>query len=267
MAPQRPKSRLTREESEGLDRFLAEYSASSFDRPSVAVDVVLVTVIDERLRVLLIRRHEHPSKGRWSLPGGFVGLKESLDEAAGRVLRQKAGLDNLYLEQLYTFGDIRRDPRTRVISVAYYALVPAERLAGSLDHHDDRMLARLEVPWSGEEGGPVGLLADAGQTLPIAFDHQSIVGMTVKRLRGKVDYAPIGYELLPATFTLRQLQVVHQAILARPLNKDAFRRRMLATGALKPTGRFESEVGHRPAELYRVNAPSARTPGQGGRHG
>jgi 8-oxo-dGTP diphosphatase len=267
MAPQRPQPRSPRDETEGLDQFLVEYNASSFDRPSVAVDVVLVTVIDELLRVLLIQRQEHPSKGRWSLPGGFVGVKESLDEAAGRVLRQKAGLKDLFLEQLYTFGDVRRDPRTRVISVAYYALVPAERLAGSLDHHDDRTLARLQVPWSGEEGGAVTLIDQAGRSLPIAFDHESIVGMTVKRLRGKVDYAPIGYELLPPTFTLRQLQVVHQAILARPLNKDAFRRRMLATGALRPTGRYESEVDHRPAELYRVNAPSARTPGQGGRHG
>jgi 8-oxo-dGTP diphosphatase len=245
--------------------FLASYRVSDFDRPSVAVDVVLLTVDAGSMRVLLLRRDEHPFRGSWALPGGFVGMSESLDEAAARVLRQKALLGGVYLEQLYTFGAVDRDPRTRVVSVVYYALVEPDRLRGVTDAEDAaRCLARLEVAWEREAGGDASAVGTGGDglssgesELPLAFDHASILGMVVKRLRGKLDYAPIGFELLPAEFTLRRLQSVHETILGRPLNKDAFRRRMLATGMLTPTGKREDEVGHRPAELYRFVTKAA----------
>lgn len=228
--------------------FLAEYRAEGFERPSVAVDVALVTVRGGELRVLAIRRAEHPHSGAWQLPGGFVRMDESLDGAAARVLADKAGIENVFIEQLYTFGQLDRDPRTRVITVAYYALIDPSRLD---DLADDARLALISVPWEGETGGPV-TLSDDGDDLAVAFDHDRIVGLVVQRLRGKLNYAPVGYELLPDEFTLFDLQRIHETILGRSLNKDSFRRRMLASGELEATGRRRTGVGHRPAELYRV---------------
>lgn len=214
----------------------------------MSVDVVVLTVADGKIQALLIRRTELPQRGRWALPGGLVLKGESLDQCAARVLREEAGLAGVYAEQLYTFGVPKRDPRGRVISVSYLALVDAVRLA---DHADgEAVVATLGVPWGGQTGGPVTLQA-AGRTLTLAFDHAEILGLAVKRLRGKLDYAPIGFELLPRSFTLRQLQEIHEAILGRSVNKDSFRRRLLATGWLRATAERESAVAYRPAELYR----------------
>ncbi len=235
--------------------FLAAYDATEFDRPSLAVDVVILTVIDGGLQVALVERAEHPDKGRWALPGGFVRIDESLDSAATRVLTEKAGLSDVYLEQLYTFGDPGRDPRTRVVSVAYYALVDQARLESA--HDSGLVFGRIDVPWEGETGGPVDVRTGPGRELPLAFDHADILGMAVKRIRGKLDYTPIGFQLLPEKFTLRRLQDVHETILGRTFNKDSFRRRMLSSGLLEATGERESEVGHRPAELYRFTKRSA----------
>src|SRR5262245_49778532 len=158
-------------------------------RPAVAVDVVALTVEEGALKVALHRRPHAPARGAAALPGGFAGIDESLDAAAARVLEQKAGLAGVFLEQLYTFGDPRRDPRGRVISVAYYALVDARRFTV---RGERAMTARLRVPWKGETGGPVDALDDAGRPLPLPFDHPDILGMAVKRLRGKLDYTPVG---------------------------------------------------------------------------
>ena len=235
--------------------FLAAYDATEFDRPSLAVDLAILTVIDGHLEVALVEREEHPAKGHWALPGGFVQMDESLDRAAIRVLAEKAGLTDVYLEQLYTFGEPTRDPRTRVISVGYYALVDHARLAPGAD--TSVTFGRIDVPWEGETGGPVEAHSQIGEEMPLAFDHADILGMAVKRIRGKLDYTPIGFQLLAETFTLRRLQDVHETILGRTLNKDSFRRRMLASGLLEATGERESEVGHRPAELYRFTKRSA----------
>lgn len=241
-------------------RFLAGYDAADYERPSVTVDVVAMTVDGPGLGALLVRRREAPQRGRWALPGGFVGLSESLDRAALRVLREKAGLRGVYLEQLYTFGAPGRDPRTRVISVSYMALVDRDRLGKVAATRDgDAVLAQLEVPWSGQAGGPVG--ASAGNApLITAFDHATILGTAVKRLRGKLDYAPIGAELLLEHFTLRQLQDIHEAIRGHEINKDSFRRRMLATGWLLATGERQADVAFRPAELYRLAPPPLTAP-------
>ncbi len=233
--------------------FLASYDASAFPHPSVAVDVAVVTIEDGELKALLVRRTEHPHRGRWSLPGGFVGMRESLDAAARRVLAGKGGLAKVYLEQLYTFGAPKRDPRTRVISIAYYALVHPGKLRDIGIESDTTRLATLQVPWAGEEGGRVHAVDERGRKLPLAFDHADMLGLVVLRLRGKLDYAGIGFELLPREFTLRQLQTVYETILDRSLNKDSFRRRMLASGRVVPTGRQEAHVGHRPAALYRFS--------------
>lgn len=240
------------------DQFLARYDAADYDRPSVAVDVALITAAGSRLHTVLVRRANHPGKGRWALPGTFVRLDESLDEAAARALRAKAALDGIFLEQLYTFGEPGRDPRTRVISVAYYALVDASRFAAAAAGRGAEITeAGIQVPWEGETGGPVEAVDRSSKPLPLAFDHAEILGMAVKRLRGKLDYAPIGFQLLGERFTLLDLQRVHETVLGRPLNKDSFRRRMLASGQLEATGHMQSGVDHRPAELYRFLRRSA----------
>jgi 8-oxo-dGTP diphosphatase len=239
------------------EAFLAAYDPAAYARPSVAVDVVVVSADAGELRALLVRRTEHPHRDAWALPGGFVQPDESLDEAAARVLREKAGLDGVFLEQLYTFGAPARDPRTRVISVAYYALVDPERLRAASGHAPEAWAGRLQIPWAGEAGGPVEVVGPEERQVRLAFDHADVLGVAVKRLRGKLDYAPLGFQLLPPTFTLLELQRVHETVLGRALNKDSFRRRMLAAGQLEATGRMQTGVEHRPAELYRFARRSA----------
>jgi 8-oxo-dGTP diphosphatase len=232
-----------------------------YPRPSVAVDVVALTVEAGELRVAVYQRKEPPQKGYFALPGGFMRIDESLEQAANRLMAQKVGLAGVFLEQLYTFGDLSRDPRGRVVTVAYYALVDAKRFSVMSSDAGSRktapaVTARVVVPWPGETGGPVEVVA-GGDSLPLFLDHADILGLAVKRLRGKLDYSPVGFQLLPTEFTLRQLQEIHEAVRGEPLNKDSFRRRMLATGLLEATGARESEVSYRPAELYRFTRRSA----------
>lgn len=235
-------------------QFLAQYDPGEFERPSVAVDVVLLTVRDGALWTLVYRRTDHPALGRWALPGGFVRMDEPLGTAAARLLAAKANVRDVFLEQLYTFGNPERDPRMRIISVAHYALVPPRVFDGATGTQ-----ARVEVPWEGEEGGVAWPVDEDGARLDLAFDHPRMLGLAVQRIRGKLRYAPIAFELLPPTFTLLQARRVHEAILGRPLNKDSFRKTLLASGDIAPTGERSSGVG-RPAALYtRAN--------QGGRHG
>jgi len=237
--------------------FLRAYDPKQFERLSLAVDVALLTVQGGRLCTLGLRRADHPFRGRVVLPGGFVRPDESLDQAARRVLESKVGLEAMFIEQLYTFGEPERDPRTRVVSVAYYALVDAQRLLEVGSGRPELLLANVKVPWAGETGGAVALEDDAGRGLAMGFDHDAILGTAVKRLRGKLNYAPIGFQLLPDEFTLADLQRVHEVILDHDLNKDSFRRRMLASGVLEATGRYVRDAPHRPPELYRFRERSA----------
>lgn len=228
---------------------------SRIERPGVAVDVAVLTAKGGTLRALLVTRTTKPYKGQLALAGGLIRLDESLDAAALRVLSTKAGLQHVYLEQLYTFGRPGRDPRMRVIAVAYVALVhsglaEACRAAGAC-------WLRVRVPWQGEVGGPVDILDDDGRKVQLAFDHADVLGMAVKRIRGKLNYTPIGFQLLAEQFTLRELQDVHETILGVDVNKDSFRRRMLTSGDLEATGERENDVDHRPAELYRFTRRSA----------
>jgi 8-oxo-dGTP diphosphatase len=235
------------------DEFLTSYDPNAFARPSVTVDLVLMTVRAGKLAVLLQQRDDHPFKDHWALPGGFVGIDEGLDEAALRVLRTKAGLPTLgWLEQLFTFGAPGRDPRMRVITVAYFALIPLAALDAALQSRVDLHLVSLDISWSGETGGPVSARSTDGGDLALAFDHATILETAVARLRGKLDYSPIAFALLPELFTLRDLQDVHEAILGTQLNKPAFRRRMLDKGWIEGTGAREEGGAYRPAELYRL---------------
>ena len=228
--------------------FIDGYDPAAYDRPSVAVDLVLMSVVERQPAVLLMRRDAPPHNGRWALPGGFVGIDEGLDAAARRILAEKAHVADPQVEQLYTFGAPGRDPRMRVISVAYFALLPEDRIAPAVEGTDDRILARLSVP---EAGAPVATHAAGGDVLPLAFDHGEILRIAVARLRGRLDWSPIAFALLPERFTLRALQDMHEAILGRPLNKPAFRRRMIDRGWMEATGERETGTSFRPPELYR----------------
>ena len=207
-----------------------------YARPALEVDVVVFALDDEELQVMLIQRGLPPFAGQWALPGGFVRVEETLDAAAERELREESGLADIFLEQLFTFGDVQRDPRERVVTVAYYALV---NLAG----HDVRASTDARsAAWF-----PVDELPE------LAFDHHRIVEMALTRLRGKVRYQPLGFELLPEQFTLRQLQHLYEIVLGRPLDKRNFRKKVLGMGILKDTREIEKDVAHRAARLFRFD--------------
>ncbi|HET6280063.1 MAG TPA: NUDIX domain-containing protein [Polyangia bacterium] len=186
--PEKPKndSKKRARQSDDEALFLRGIDPNAYERLSVAVDVVLLSVFDEDLHTILTRRREHPYKDRLALPGGFVRLPESLDDTAARLLRDKLGLTNVFLEQLSTFGDPKRDPRMRVISVAYYALVEKARFLAQGERGDAVVIARLRAPKSGKTGGAVEVLDASGKVLPIAFDHAEILGLAVKRLLGSM---------------------------------------------------------------------------------
>ena len=204
-----------------------------YPRPVVTVDLVIFTIAGNDLKVLLIRRGGEPFKGRWALPGGFVEIGESLEKAAARELKEEAGVTNVYLEQLYTFGEPKRDPRGRVISVSYFALVDAEqqRIRAASD--------AVEAEWHSVFNSP-----------KLAFDHKQILDYAVWRLRNKIEWTTVGYELLPKKFTLSELQRVYEIILQRPVDKRNFRKKILAQGQIRELNETRSDGAHRPAKLY-----------------
>jgi len=224
-----------------------------FQAPAIAVDLAMICVKDGTLRCVVMRRKDGPEMGGdWALPGGFVHRDGSLAETVARVLREKTGLEGVHFEQLASYGDPGRDPRGHVISVVYLAIVPAAALEAGVAANDVLELGRVVVDWSGEAGGAARVLDGAGAEMPLAFDHADILGDMVKRLRGKLDYTPVGFEFLPPRFTLRAVQEVHEAILDQSLTKPAFRRKLLDRHALRATGVRESGGAYRPAELYEL---------------
>ena len=196
----------------------------------VAVLVVILTVNAGRLEVLLIRRSAEPFKDALSLPGGLLKEGESLEQAAVRKLDDETGVTDVFLEQLYTFSDL---DRRGSVAVAYFALV---------DINAAHLARRREwLPgWFPIDGLP-----------ELAFRNDEVIDYALRRLRAKLDYSNVAYSLLPAEFTLSQLQRTYEAILARPLDKRNFRKRILSLDIVEPTGRVASEGRHRPAQLYR----------------
>jgi 8-oxo-dGTP diphosphatase len=207
-----------------------------YPHPAVTVDGVVFGYDEADLKVLLIQRSGPPHQGRWALPGGFVEIDESLDDAARRELQEETGITDLYLEQLYTFGAPKRDPRERVISVAYYALV---KLA---DHRIRAASDARHVAWF-----PVAKLP------PLAFDHAEVLETGLRRLRAKIRYEPIGFELLPHRFPLSELQRLYETILQQRVDKRNFRKKILGMGLLKDTKQTQRDVAHRAARLYRFD--------------
>jgi 8-oxo-dGTP diphosphatase len=207
-----------------------------YPRPAVTVDCIIFGLDDDELKVLLIRRAAEPFAGCWALPGGFVDMDESLEDAARRELQEETGLKHAFLEQLYTFGDPGRDPRGRVITVAYYALtrVLAEPVRAASDADSAAWFALTDLP-------------------KLAFDHAKILKAAHERLRNKVRYQPIGFALLPPRFTLTQLQRLYETILDRTLDKRNFRKKVLEMGILHDTDELQTDVAHRAAKLYRFD--------------
>jgi len=228
--------------------YLASYKAKDYPRPSVTVDLVVLSILEGELRLLLIKRLAHPFKGRWALPGGFVRVGdgfedqgEDLEHAALRELAEETGLPegSIFIEQLYTFGRAYRDPRMRVITVAYYALLRPELAVKVVAGSD----ASEATWWS---------LSQPGQP-ELAFDHQEILERALTRIRGKLDYSDIAFELVPATFTIAELRAVHEVIQATSYDPGNFRRRF---NRMLTDGIIEDAPGHRPtstrpARLYR----------------
>lgn len=210
-------------------------------RPSLTVDCVVFGVDEADLKVLLIKRHLEPFKHEWALPGGFVQMDEGLEAAARRELREETNITEIYLEQLFTFGDVDRDPRGRVVTVAFYALakLSSHRVLAATDAEDVAWFAVHDLP-------------------TLAFDHESIIEVALERLRAKVRYAPVGFELLPKKFTLSQLQRLYEIILERALDKRNFRKKILAMDLLIETDEIETDVAHRAARLYRFDARKYR---------
>jgi len=209
-----------------------------YPHPAVSVDIVIFTIRDACLKLLLIRRAGEPYRGRWALPGGFIHLDEALDASARRELEEETGVSGVYLEQLYTFGAPQRDPRERVITVAYYALIPSDRL-------------QLRAATDAEAVGWFGM-----DELPeLAFDHTDIIAMAHERLVAKLDYSTLAFQFMGGDFTLSELQSVYEIILREALDKRNFRKWALALEQIEETGRERRDGAHRPAKLYRLKEP------------
>jgi len=207
-----------------------------FPRPALTVDAVVFGFDDEDLKVLLIQRDIEPFEGRWALPGGFVRMEESLEDAVDRELFEETGLSQVFLEQLCTFGAPERDPRGRVVSVAFFGLVKLS------DHKVQAATDARNAAWF-----------SLGETPKLAFDHQKILNTAHERLRAKVRYQPIGFELLPEKFALRQLQHLYEVILDRSLDKRNFRKKIQKLDILHPLNEIEKDVAHRAAQLFRFD--------------
>lgn len=234
------------ENNQSEHEFLAKYDVSKYERPSVTADVVIFTVRDNDLKVLLVQRRDYPYKDMWAIPGGFINMQESLETAARRELEEETGVKDVYMEQLYTFGDPERDPRTRVITVAYFALVDAHQVryvkAGS-DARAAEWFSMYDLP-------------------PLAFDHAKILDYALTRLRYKLEYTNVAFQLLPDLFTLTELQRIYEIVFNRPLDKRNFRKKLPIRELdrqpdpdrvymIEETDQFKMEGSHRPARLHR----------------
>jgi len=292
-SPKVNRNGLTEEE------FLRAYNPEDYDRPSVTVDMLIFTVTkeeeknyrklpDKSLKLLMIKRADHPDIGKWALPGGFVEMNESLEEAARRELKEETNLDNIYMEQLYTWGDVNRDPRTRVISVSYMTLVDSSSLeVNAGDDAEDAKWFKVTCQLAQEKKTltsngyirekiySLKLTADDQElnatvkvtkivdgkisrtertqisSEGIAFDHAMIIQYAIERLRNKIEYTDIAFNLMPELFTLTELQQVYEVILGRELLKANFRRKV--ANMVIETNKYKKEKGHRPSKLFRFN--------------
>jgi 8-oxo-dGTP diphosphatase len=205
-----------------------------YDKLGVTVDIVIFSIKNDDLNVLLVKRKLQPFKDMWAIPGGFVRKNESLKKAAMRKLLEETGVKDVYLEQLYTFGEPKRDPRGRIITIAYFALIDSTKI---------KPIARTDVYETGWHS-----MYDIPKKL--AFDHEDILKYAFQRLRYKLEYTTVGFQLLPKKFTLSELQKVYEIILSKELDKRNFRKKIASLNLLKALNENKMEGAHRPARLY-----------------
>lgn len=204
-----------------------------YERPGLTVDVVIYTVKNNKLLVLLIKRDNEPYEDMWAIPGGFVSKTETLDQAAIRELKKETNIEDVYLEQLYSFGDPDRDPRGWIVTVAYYALILSDNLKIKPISHakEAKWFSVYELP-------------------PLAFDHKNILDLALNRLRSKIEYTNIAFQLLPAKFTLTELQKTYELILDKKIDKRNFRKKILSSDILNEFEEYKKDGNYRPAKLY-----------------
>ncbi len=210
-----------------------KFIEKTFDHPIPAVDIVIFTIDNEKLKVLLIKMKKTPYEKCWAAPGGLVRTEESIDKAAKRSLFDKTGVKDIFLEQLYTFGKVNRDPFGRVVSIAYYALIPSKGIKlKTTDEYDG-------VEWFGIKDLP-----------DLAYDHKEIINLAIKRLQAKLEYTNIVCNLLPKEFTMREMQKVYEIILNRKFDKRNFQKKIHSLGMIKKTDKKTAGDAYRPATLY-----------------
>ena len=208
-----------------------------YPRPALTVDCIIFGLdVELELKIMLIKRDIPPFEGEWAIPGGFVRMDETLEQAALRELQEETGIHDVFLEQLYTFGDLERDPRDRIVTVAYYALINLveQKIQASTDAREAEWFPISQIP-------------------KLAFDHEQILQTAIARLRSKIRYEPIGFELLSKKFTLTQLQKLYETVWDRQLDKRNFRKKILSMDLLIDTNELEKGVSHRAAKLYRFD--------------
>jgi len=206
----------------------------TLQKPAISATTLIFSINKGKLEIALIKRLREPFKDYWSIPGDLIDIDESLEDAAKSVLYEKTGIRNLYLEQLYTFGETNRDPRGRVVTVAYFALVPQDAVDLS------RAPSDLHLTWT-----PINSLP------PLAFDHRKIIDYAVERIKSKLGYSNIAHGLLPEKFRISELQKVYEIILGEGIDKRNFRKKLKSLDLVVPTGKLYKEGSHRPAELYK----------------
>ena len=209
-----------------------------YPHPALTTDIVVFQIEDRMLKVLLIKRGQDPHKGKWALPGGFVDIDEDLDACAKRELEEETGISGLYLEQLYTFGAPQRDPRERIVSVAYFAVLRGTANARAASD-------AAQAKWF-----------DLSRLPRLAFDHRTIVNMAHERLVAKLQYSTIALQFLAPKFSLGEIQIVYETILNDNLDKRNFRKGWLSKDCLEETAEVRKEGNHRPAKLYRAKQPA-----------
>ncbi len=209
-----------------------------YPHPALTTDIVVFQIEDRMLKVLLIKRGQDPHKGKWALPGGFVDIDEELDACAKRELEEETGISGMYLEQLYTFGAPQRDPRERIVSVAYFAVLRGTANARAASD-------AAQAKWF-----------DLSRLPRLAFDHRTIVNMAHERLVAKLQYSTIALQFLAPKFSLGEIQIVYETILNDNLDKRNFRKGWLSKDCLEETAEVRKEGNHRPAKLYRAKQPA-----------
>lgn len=263
------------------EEFLKDYNPDAFEKLSMTTDILIFSVSSEevdnyrktdkkKMSILLVKRDNYPFKYKWCLPGGFIGINEELDEAPKRILKNETNIDNIYLEQLYTFGSVNRDPRMRIISTSYMALIDKNRLTNNLSEN----ASWFDIIFYEEKNNIVDIVLDNGNSTisfqiekilrekttdrysfkvlkneSIAFDHPLVILSGMERLKNKLEYTDIVFNMMPELFTLGELQQVYEVILGKKLLDPAFRR--IIANKVEKTKKMKTGGGHRPSYLFK----------------